>query len=77
MYQEKTFGTTIVKKKLCEQPVLGFKATVSTLYTYILNKLKYLICSRVFVKDGLSRDHGLHSRDHLPTPNHSAPQTKK
>ena len=29
--------------------------------------------SRVFVKDGLSRDHGLHSRDHLPSPNHSAP----
>ena len=27
--------------------------------------------SRVFVKDGVSRDHGLHSRDHLPSPNHS------
>ena len=24
----------------------------------------------VFVKDGLSRDHGLHSRDHSPSPNH-------
>ena len=30
---------------------------------------------RVFVKDGLSRGHGLYSRDHLASPNHSAPQT--
>ena len=27
---------------------------------------------RVFVKDFLSRDGGLHSRDHSPSPNHNA-----
>ena len=31
--------------------------------------------TRVFAKDGLSRDHGLHSRDHLPSPNHSVPHS--
>ena len=31
------------------------------------DKTTELQCTgRVFVKDGLSRDHGLHSRDHLP-----------
>ena len=30
--------------------------------------------TRVFVKDFLSRDSGLHSRDHVsPSPNHNAP----
>ena len=38
-----------------------------------LSTHKYTV--RVFVKDGLSRDHDLHCRDDLPSPNHSAPQT--
>ena len=49
----------------------------SVIITHIsINKLNTLIyLTRVFVKDCLSRDHGLHSRDHSRSPNHSAPQT--
>ena len=31
------------------------------------------VSTRVFVKDFLSRDRGLRSRDHSPSPNHNAP----
>ena len=42
------------------------------LYRVNMQKMTVLQC-RVFVKDFLSRDRGLHSRDHSPSPNHNAP----
>ena len=41
----------------------------------LIDNSSFANSSRAFVKDGLSRDYDLHSRDHLPSPNQSAPQT--